>query len=112
MNAVGTTTRGCEVDRLVAGNLNSNRIADRRAHIGRPIPVRTNGCMTLGGGHQVLAAGYGDLKAQGHESFTSNDLKSKGVSDFEGDQLEASGHRSASVLRVYDVLPSKPNASP
>ena len=40
------------------------------------------------------------------ESFTLHDLKRKGVSDFEGDKLAASGHRSPQMLQVYDVLPA------
>ena len=37
------------------------------------------------------------------ERFTFHDLKRKGVSDFSGDKLLASGHHSASMLRIYDV---------
>ena len=47
----------------------------------------------------------------GNERFTTHDLKRKGVSDAEGDKLAASGHRSAAMLRVYDVLPSKAPAT-
>lgn len=35
--------------------------------------------------------------------FTIHDLKRKGVSDTKGDKLKASGHRSAAMLKVYDV---------
>ncbi|TRW90837.1 integrase [Candidatus Methylobacter oryzae] len=35
--------------------------------------------------------------------FTFHDLKRKGVSDSEGDKLKASGHRNASMLKIYDV---------
>jgi site-specific recombinase XerD len=35
--------------------------------------------------------------------FTFHDLKRKGVSDATGDKLEASGHRTASMLNIYDV---------
>lgn len=35
--------------------------------------------------------------------FTFHDLKRKGVSDTKGDKQEASGHRTASMLNVYDV---------
>jgi len=38
--------------------------------------------------------------------FTLHDLKRKGVSDFEGDKLAASGHRSPQMLQIYDVLPA------
>jgi len=43
--------------------------------------------------------------AQGNPRFTLHDLKRNGVSDAEGDKLAASGHRSAAMLKVYDVLP-------
>jgi hypothetical protein len=39
---------------------------------------------------------------QGIERFTFHDLKSKGVSDTEGDKQQASGHRSAAMGAVYD----------
>lgn len=48
---------------------------------------------------------------QGHPRFTIHDLKRKGISDVEGDKLAASGHRSMSMLRVYDVLPAKAPAT-
>ena len=35
--------------------------------------------------------------------FTFHDLKRKGLSDTEGIKLDASGHRIASMLNVYDV---------
>ncbi len=35
--------------------------------------------------------------------FTFHDLKRKGVSDTTGNKLEASGHRTASMLNIYDV---------
>lgn len=35
--------------------------------------------------------------------FTFHDLKRKGISDTEGDRMKASGHRSASMMSVYDV---------
>ena len=36
------------------------------------------------------------------ERFTFHDLKAKGVSDFEGDKQLASGHKTASMVAVYD----------
>lgn len=47
-------------------------------------------------------------KDQGVEfiRFTFHDLKRKGVSDTSGDKQEASGHRSAQMLNVYDVKPA------
>lgn len=38
----------------------------------------------------------------GIESFNLHDLKAKGVSDFEGDKLKASGHHDAKMLKIYD----------
>ena len=35
--------------------------------------------------------------------FTFHDLKRKGVSDKEGDKQRVSGHRTASMLNIYDV---------
>lgn len=40
------------------------------------------------------------------ERFTFHDLKAKGVSDFDGDKKLASGHRSDSMVDVYDRLPT------
>lgn len=52
-----------------------------------------------------------DWAALGNARFTFHDLKRAGISDTEGDKLAASGHRSAAMLRVYDVLPSKAPAT-
>jgi integrase len=49
--------------------------------------------------------------ALGNTRFRLHDLKRKGVSDADGDKLAASGHRSAAMLRVYDVLPSRAPAT-
>ena len=35
--------------------------------------------------------------------FTFHDLKRKGVSDTSGNKQDASGHRTASMMNVYDV---------
>lgn len=37
--------------------------------------------------------------------FTFHDLKRKGVTDTKGNKQEASGHRNASMLNIYDVKP-------
>lgn len=37
--------------------------------------------------------------------FTFHDLKRKGVTDTEGNKQEASGHRNAAMLNIYDVKP-------
>lgn len=42
------------------------------------------------------------VKEKGIERFHFHDLKAKGVSDFEGDKLLASGHKTLSMLNVYD----------
>ena len=38
----------------------------------------------------------------GIERFTFQDLKAKGVSDFDGDKKKASGHKSEAMVAVYD----------
>ncbi len=50
------------------------------------------------------------VKETGVKPFTFHDLKRKGVTDAEGDKLQASGHKSASMLAVYDV--SVPEVAP
>jgi hypothetical protein len=42
------------------------------------------------------------MVAAGVEPFNFHDLKAAGVSDFDGDKLNASGHRDAKMLKVYD----------
>jgi len=45
---------------------------------------------------------------KGFESrFTSHDLKAKGISDDEGGKQRGSGHKSASMMNVYDRKPAK-----
>ena len=39
---------------------------------------------------------------EGIEPFNFHHLKAKGVSDFEGDKLQASGHSDPKMLKVYD----------
>lgn len=75
------------------------------------IPGSTNGRMNPGMVTKAWLRAMVDWKAAGQEAFTPHDLKRKGVSDFAGDKLAASGHRSAAMLRVYDVLPSKAAAT-
>ncbi|MCI4412135.1 MAG: tyrosine-type recombinase/integrase [Thiotrichales bacterium] len=41
-------------------------------------------------------------KESGMTGFTFHDLKAKGVSDFDGDKLKASGHKTTAMLNVYD----------
>ena len=38
----------------------------------------------------------------GIEPFTFHDLKAKGVSDFKGNKQDASGHKTAAQVAVYD----------
>lgn len=52
-----------------------------------------------------------DWAALGNPRFTIHDMKRAGISDADGDKLAASGHRSAAMLRVYDVLPAKAPAT-
>ncbi len=42
------------------------------------------------------------IKASRGFDFTFHDIKAKGVSDFDGDKKAASGHKSESMVRVYD----------
>lgn len=42
------------------------------------------------------------MKQEGIEPFNFHDLKAKGVSDFEGDKLAASGHKDPKMMAVYD----------
>lgn len=42
------------------------------------------------------------MKNEGIEPFNFHDLKAAGVSNFEGDKLQASGHTNASMLKIYD----------
>jgi len=39
--------------------------------------------------------------------FTFHDLKAKGISDDQGDKQKGSGHKSASMINIYDRLPAK-----
>ena len=50
------------------------------------------------------------VAADGIEPFRFHDLQRKGVTDAEGDNLAASGHKSAQMLAVYDV--SVPEVGP
>jgi len=50
------------------------------------------------------------VKEDGIESFRFHDLKRKGVTDAKGDKLAASGHKSASMVPIYDV--SVPEVGP
>lgn len=52
-----------------------------------------------------------DWASLGNERWTIHDLKRAGVSDAKGDKLAASGHRSAAMLKVYDVLPASAPAT-
>ncbi len=42
------------------------------------------------------------VKEEGIEPFHYHDLKAKGVSDFDGDKMKASGHKSLKMVAVYD----------
>lgn len=50
------------------------------------------------------------VKSDGIEPFVFHDLKRKGVTDAKGDKLAASGHKSASMVQVYDM--SVPEVGP
>jgi integrase len=62
-------------------------------------------------GHKVTESGFNDVwqplmaaaVEQGIERFHFHDLKAAGISDTEGDKLQASGHKSAAMVnKVYD----------
>lgn len=58
--------------------------------------------------HETLGRAWQELMARAVKQglkhrFTFHDLKRKSVTDFEGDKLKASGHRSPQMLEVYDV---------
>lgn len=42
------------------------------------------------------------MKQEGIEPFNYHDIKARGVSNFDGDKLAASGHKDAKMLKVYD----------
>ncbi len=42
------------------------------------------------------------MQQAGIEPFNFHDLKAAGISDFDGDKLQASGHRDPKMLKVYD----------
>lgn len=49
--------------------------------------------------------------SEGITRFTLHDLKRKGVSDFDGDKLKASGHIDPNMMKVYDVRPDEVDAT-
>jgi hypothetical protein len=49
--------------------------------------------------------------AAGNRRWMFHDAKRKGVTDFVGDKLAASGHRSQAMLRVYDLSRSEAKAT-
>ena len=53
-----------------------------------------------------LAIKKAEKEGKEYNHFVFHDLKRKGVSDTTGNKLEASGHRSPSQLKIYDVKPS------
>jgi len=59
--------------------------------------------VTLGAFDSTWKRKMAMMVANGGEHFTAHDLKRKGVSDFDGDKLKASGHRDPKMLEVYDV---------
>jgi len=68
-------------------------IHDRRGQ-----QIRRNALQSTWGRKMRYALAGGLIK----ERFTFHDLKAKGVSDFDGDKFKASGHKSPSMLAVYD----------
>ena len=61
---------------------------------------------------EAFTSAWGRLmKKYTGESFTFHDLKARGVSDFEGNKQDASGHKTASMVAVYDRKPKKVKAT-
>lgn len=52
-----------------------------------------------------LAIEKAEKEGRRYEHFTFHDLKRKGVTDTKGNKQEASGHRNAAMLNIYDVKP-------
>lgn len=75
------------------------------------IPSPTRGRMGESTVQTAWQRAQRDWAAAGNQRFTMHDLKRAGISDAEGDKLAASGHRTAAMLRVYDVLPARAPAT-
>ena len=58
--------------------------------------------MTVSGFQTLWQRLMTKASAQGIERFTFHDLKARGVSDTEGDKQQASGHKSAAMVAIYD----------
>jgi integrase len=71
------------------------------------IPGATHGRMGESTVQTAWQRAMVEWAALGNARFTTHDLKRTGVSDAKGDKLAASGHRSAAMLKIYDVLPSR-----
>jgi len=52
--------------------------------------------------YDTFSSAWGRIATKTGVSFHFHDLKAKGVTDFDGNKLLASGHKSASMLAVYD----------
>ncbi len=49
------------------------------------------------------AVNKSETEGNDFEKFTLHDMKRKGITDYRGNQMAASGHRSDTMMRVYDV---------
>lgn len=72
---------------------------DRQVSIAHLFTNRNGSRVTLNAAEQALRKA---IKAAGVERFTLHDLKAKGVSDFEGSKQDASGHKDARMVSIYD----------
>jgi site-specific recombinase XerD len=65
--------------------------------------IQVSSLKTAIGRITTTAQGEADRLGIQWTRFTFHDLKRKGVSDTTGNKLDASGHRTASMLNIYDV---------
>ena len=66
-------------------------------------PVTSEGLSTAWQRVTELAIKKAEKESYAFTKFTLHDLKRKGITDYEGNKMAASGHRSESMMRVYDV---------
>ena len=106
--------RGIDVTQGKTGKRQIKLFSDRLRHAidqgktltGQPsayvVCNRTGGRYTADGFNSVFYR----LKQKAGSDFTFHDLKAKGISDYEGDKQEFSGHASETLMRrVYDRKP-------
>jgi integrase len=75
------------------------------------IPSETRGRMSETTFKRAWGRAMRAWAAAGNQRWMFHDAKRKGVTDFVGDKLAASGHRSAAMLRLYDLSRSEAEAT-